>query len=85
MGRGNPAHLPMKIRILRTTVADKQFVRAGEICDLSDYEAKTLIQLGKAEAVDAVEEPAAEVLDTTEAEAVVDTGTPKRKGRSRVQ
>lgn len=75
----------MKVKILRTTVADKQFVRAGEVYDLSDSEAKLLIQLGKAEAIEAGEEPAADVLDTTEAEAVVDTGAPKRKGRRRAE
>lgn len=48
----------MKVRILRSTVADGRCVYVGEIYDISDNDAKKLIQMGKAVAV--VEEKIAE-------------------------
>lgn len=72
----------MQVKITRTTVAAKQFVHAGQVYDLPDHDARALILLGKAEAVEAVE-PAPTVLDTQAAEAVVATEAPKRKGRKR--
>jgi hypothetical protein len=72
----------MQVKITRTTVAAKQFVHAGQVYDLPDGDARALILLGKAEAIDAVEAAPA-VLDTEAAEAVVATEAPKRKGRSR--
>lgn len=72
----------MKVLILRTTVAEKRFVSAGSVVDLSDAEARALILLGKAiEAVD-VPEVKVEPLTTENAGAVVATET-KRKGRRR--
>lgn len=66
----------MKIKILKTTVAAKGFVRAGEIVEVSDAEAKTLILLGKA-VMDAGKlshiEPEPEELTTEVAEAIVET------------
>ena len=69
----------MHIKILRTTVADKKFVRAGTVVDVSDFEARSLILMGKAVLADAVPEPVAEVLDTAAAEPLIT----KSKGRSR--
>lgn len=73
----------MQVKITRTTVAAKQFVLAGEVHDLPDAEARLLIQIGKAVALDGAE-PQPDVLETKDAVAVVSTDTPKRKGRSRV-
>lgn len=69
----------MKIKILRTTVANGGFVRAGEVVELPEGDAKSLILLGKAIAVEAEEAPAAvvglteEELNTKVAEAIVET------------
>lgn len=71
----------MKIRILKTTVANKQFVKAGEIIEVSEADAKLLIGINKAEAADgdvvAVEAPAEmsiqEELTTETANAVIET------------
>jgi len=85
----------MQVLITRTTAANKQFVRAGTVIELSDYEARELILLGKAKQVD---EPASETaveaeaetesveaegdeLTTENAEAVVATAAPKGKRR----
>ena len=38
----------MQIKILKTTVADGRFVRAGSVEDVSDADAKLLIGSGKA-------------------------------------
>jgi len=73
----------MQVKITRTTVAAKQFVQAGQVYDLPDADARLLIQIGKAVALDA-EQPQPDVLETKDAVAVVSTDTPKRKGRSRV-
>lgn len=73
----------MKIKITRTTVANKQFVLAGQVYDLPDADARLLVQLGKAEAVDGVEQPAPVEMTTETSEAVIETGAPKRKGRNR--
>lgn len=64
----------MQVKILRTTVADKRFVRAGVVVDLSDIDARALILLGKAVLADAAPEPVAEVLEPVIA---------KTKGRGR--
>lgn len=69
----------MRVRILRNTIADKRQVRAGEVCDLSDADARTLLQLGKAERVTDEAPPVVAPLDTEQASPVIDT---KRK-RSR--
>jgi hypothetical protein len=74
----------MQVKITRTTVANKQFVLAGQVYDLPDADARMLLQLGKAvtiEAVEAVEAPPA-ILDTVAADALVETDAPKAK-RSR--
>lgn len=66
----------MKIKILRTTVADSKFVRAGDVVEVSDADAKTLILLGKAVAADgkmAHLAPETEELTTEVAEAIVET------------
>ena len=77
----------MQVRITRTTVANKQFVREGSTVDLDDNEAKQLIALGKAVAVGG-DEPASETaveaedeLTTENAETVVATAAPKGKRR----
>lgn len=70
----------MKIKILRTTVADKRLVRIGAVEDISDSDAKTLILLGKAVAVEA-DAPAvatAEELNTEIAATVIAEETPRR-------
>lgn len=71
----------MQVKITRTTVADGQTVKAGQVYDLPDADARTLLQLGKAVTVKAVEadEAPPAVLDTVAAEAVVDTDAPKAK------
>jgi hypothetical protein len=68
----------MKIKILRTTVADSKFVKAGEVVEVSDADAKTLILLGKAVLADGImahvePEPEPEELTTEVAEAIVET------------
>ena len=73
----------MQVKILRTTVADNQFVRAGAVVDLPDSEARSLILLRKAELVAIEPQPEPEPLDTVTAEPLVDTEAPKRKGRGR--
>lgn len=50
----------MQVLITRTTVANKQFVRAGDIVELEDHEAKLLIAIGKAEKVVSVDDSAYE-------------------------
>ncbi len=62
----------MKIRILRDTVAGGQAVKAGDVIEASDADARYLLAVGKAEAV--AEAPAPE----PEVEA------PKRKPRTKV-
>jgi hypothetical protein len=77
----------MQVLITRTTVANKQFVRAGDVVELEANEAKLLIAIGKAEAVGGDDEPASETavegdeLTTENAEAVVATAAPKGKRR----
>lgn len=81
----------MQVLITRTTAANKQFVRAGTVIELNDYEARELILMGKAQPVDepapetAVEAVEAEAdtaeLTTENAEAVVATTAPKGKRR----
>ena len=41
----------MKVKVLKTTVAEKNIVRVGQILDLKLAEAKFLINLKKAEAL----------------------------------
>lgn len=41
----------MKVKILKTTVADKSIVRAGDVLDLNEVEAKFLIGIKKAEKI----------------------------------
>lgn len=65
----------MFVTIIRNTVADKRPVRIGDVCDLSDVDARTLIQLGKAVPHVPVEPPSAP-MDTEQTSAVIDT---KRK------
>ena len=76
----------MKVKIIRTTVAEKRTVRAGDIEDLSDSEAKTLILLGKAVEVaneaPVVVEPVAE-LNTENAAPVIAEEMPRRGRKSR--
>ena len=75
----------MKIKILRTTVADKRIVRADSVEDVSDKDAKALILLGKAVAVDAietVEQPVAP-LSVETAEAVISEDRPRRGRKSK--
>ena len=69
----------MQVKITRTTIADCKVVKAGQVYDLPDADARTLLQLGKAELVTVEAEPAPQVLDTTEAAAVIDTEAPKAK------
>ena len=68
----------MQVKITRVTVAAAGFVKVGQVIDLPEAEARMLIAIHKAVPVDDVE-PAPEVLDTTEAAAVIDTEAPKAK------
>lgn len=64
----------MKIKILKTTAADGRFVRAGSIVDLSDKDAKLLIEIGKGIAVTDIQpELPAEPLTTEVAPEVAPT------------
>lgn len=72
----------MRVKILRNTVADKRLVRAGEVHDLSEADARTLIILGKAKPMVAEALPPAP-MDTEQASPVIDTEAPKRKGSRR--
>lgn len=66
----------MKIKILRTTVANKEFVRVGEVVEVSDNDAKALILLGKAVLAEGkldVEPVPVEEINTEVAEAIVET------------
>lgn len=79
----------MKVKIIRTTVADRRLVRAGAIEDVSDADAKTLILLGKAAAVgydepaQAPEQAPAEELNTENAADVIEESKPRR-GKKRL-
>lgn len=68
----------MQVKITRTTVAAAGFVKVGQVIDLPDAEARMLIAIHKAVPVEATQ-PAPEILDTVEAEAVIDTEAPKAK------
>ena len=71
----------MKIKILKTTAADGRFVRAGTIVELSDRDARLLIELGKGVAVaEMPPEPTPEPLTTETAADVV--ATPLRKPKA---
>lgn len=65
----------MKIRILRNTVAGGTSVKAGDVVEASEADARYLVAVQKAELVtaDAAPEPAAEPVEA-----------PKRKPRSKV-
>lgn len=70
----------MKIKIIRTTVADKRTVRAGSVEDVSENDAKTLILLGKAIALpddEPVEAPVEE-LNSDNAADVIAESRPRR-------
>jgi hypothetical protein len=77
----------MKIEILKTTVANKQFVRAGEIIEVSESDARLLVGMGKAQIVGDSVAPEAPVavevadapLDTEAAAAVIETKTKKQR------
>lgn len=74
----------MRIRITRTTVADGGIVRAGQVCDVSDADARTLILLGKAVAVDQAE--AKEPKQVVEQPLTTESAAPiieKKRGRPR--
>lgn len=76
----------MKIRILRSTVCDGAFVRAGDVIEAEKYHATTLIQLGKAEPVEAVEKPTGPMTTETFTPAVETVVTPEpqqKRGRTR--
>lgn len=72
----------MKIRILKSTVADNRFVKAGNIEEITDRDAIFLIRLGKAEAVDELPTPPT-VMTTENFSGVVEDkprrGRPKAK------
>jgi hypothetical protein len=68
----------MRVKITRNTVADRRPVRVGEVHDLSDADARVLIQLGKAESFVAVEPPSMP-MDTEQTSAVIDT--PRKRMR----
>lgn len=68
----------MQVKITRTTVAADGFVKVGQVIDLPESEARMLIAIHKAVAVEAAE-PAPTVLDTAEAAPVIDTEAPKAK------
>ena len=72
----------MKIRILKSTVADTRFVKAGNVEDITERDAMLLIRLGKAEAVD--ELPPAPTIMTTENFTGVVEDKPRR-GRPRAK
>ena len=74
----------MQVKITRTTVAAAAFVKVGQVIDLPDAEARMLIAIHKAVPVEAAE-PAPVVLDTVEADAVIDASAPKPKRGRRVQ
>lgn len=69
----------MKIKIIRTTVADKRTVRSGSIEDVSENDARMLIQLGKAIALpdEPIAEPVEE-LNTENAADVIAESRPRR-------
>ncbi len=68
----------MLVKITRTTVAAAGFVKVGQVVDLPDAEARMLIAIHKAVAVDAAD-PVPAVLDTEEAPEVIATEAPKAK------
>ena len=73
----------MQVLILRNTIADGRAVRAGQVIDLPDADARALLRMGRAGTVDtAPAQPApAAPLDTEQAAAVVPEV--KKKGRAR--
>jgi hypothetical protein len=72
----------MKIRILKTTVADGRFVKAGSVEDVSEADGKLLIGIGKAVPAD---EPVAATVVEPEPVLTVEDAAPvvaeKRRGR----
>lgn len=74
----------MQVKITRNTIANGQPVKAGQVYDLPATDARALLQLGKAVAIEAVEAPP-EVLDTVAAAPVVDTEAPKAKRGKRAK
>ena len=82
----------MKVKFIRNTIAGKQYVKTDDVVDLHEKEAKHLILMRKAVAVDAGSEPqvqeavkAADELTnskSTEAAPEVETASkPKKKGK----
>lgn len=67
----------MKIKILKSTVADDRFVRAGSVEDISERDAVLLIRLGKAVAVDALP-PAPTIMTTENVSGAIAEDKPKR-------
>lgn len=77
----------MKIRIIKTTVLEGRFVKAGEIVEASDAHANTLIGYGKAEAivegdlpkVEELQEPASEPVKALTTEEVPTVKTTRKR------
>ena len=68
----------MKIRILKSTVADGRFVKAGRVEDISDRDAVLLLRMGKAEAMDELLPPPS-VVTTETVEGII--AEKSRRGR----
>lgn len=71
----------MQVKITRTTIADGQVVRAGQVYDLTDADARLLLQLGKAVPAEPEQDPEPEPMTTASVEAVVEVETKKPRGR----
>lgn len=70
----------MKIKITRTTVAAGAFVKAGQVIDVPEAEARSLIGIAKAVAW---EDEAAAEASTSVVETVADEPAPSQKRRGR--
>lgn len=72
----------MQIKILKTTVLDGRFVKAGEIVDASQSGAALLIGMNKAEAIIEADPPKVEPAPLTTAEIpTVETKTFPKRGK----
>ena len=69
----------MKVKIKRNTVAAGVTVNEGQVIDLPETEARFLIQIGKAEAVETADAPKVETADASPEMETTNRPNPKSK------
>jgi len=68
----------MKVKFIRNTVAAKEFVKIGDVCDLNESEARFLVLIGKAEMY-VEEEPTQKIEEKPAAEVAAEPAPKRRK------